>query len=288
MVPADRAARSGGARAPQRPERVSTPLDALDPVAVPDALRPVAERLFGDRLGLAERFAGLLAGAGVERGLIGPREVDRLWERHIVNCALLLDAIPADARTLADIGSGAGLPGLVVAIARPELEVTLVETMQRRCVWLEEAAGELGVDVEVVRARAEALHGEREFDVVTARAVAALDKLAGWTLPLVADGGSLVAMKGSSAADEVAEAASTLRRLGGVDPRLSTVGEGEVEAPTTVVTVRKEGAGSPPGATADGPRASRQARGGRQSRTAQKDRTTQKDRTNQQGGARRG
>lgn len=214
-------------------------LSALAPLPVPEDLRAVAERLFGDRLGLVERFAGLLAGAGVERGLIGPREVDRLWERHLLNCALLIDGIPASARTLADVGSGAGLPGLVVAIAREDLEITLIETMQRRALWLEEAADELGVDVEVVRSRAEELPDARTFDVVTARAVAALDKLARWTLPLVADGGHLLAMKGSSAADEIEAAAATLTRLGGLDPHVVLLGEGEVAPPTTVVTVRR-------------------------------------------------
>lgn len=207
--------------------------------ALPEHLRPLAERLFGDRLDLAERFTAMLAQQGVERGLIGPREVDRLWERHVLNCALLADAIPAEARTLADIGSGAGLPGVVLAIARPDLQITLVETMQRRTIWLEEVRDELDLPLEVVRARAEDLHGERTFDVVTARAVAALDKLAKWTLPLVAPGGELVAMKGSSAAEEIETAAKTLRRLGGEDPRVQVHGQGEVEVPTTVVRVRR-------------------------------------------------
>ena len=209
------------------------------PSPVPADLRPLAERLFGDRLALAERFTGLLMAHGVERGLIGPREVDRLWERHVLNCALLVDALPAQARTLADVGSGAGLPGLVIAIARPDLRVTLIETMQRRVTWLEEASAALGLQVEVVRARAEELHGQRSFDVVTARAVAALDKLARWTLPLVADHGHLLAMKGSSAGTEIEAAEKTLRRLGGLDPQVHVVGEGEVELPTTVVTVRR-------------------------------------------------
>lgn len=216
--------------------RASGPAAALTstPSPVPADLRPLAERLFGDRLELAERFTGLLVTHGVERGLIGPREVDRLWERHVLNCAL-----PAQARTLADVGSGAGLPGLVIAIARPDLRVTLIETMQRRVTWLEEASAALGLQVEVVRARAEELHGQRTFDVVTARAVAALDKLARWTLPLVADHGHLLAMKGSSAATEIEAAEKTLRRLGGLDPQVLLVGEGEVELPTTVVTVRR-------------------------------------------------
>ena len=207
--------------------------------ALPDPLRATAERLLGERLGLAERFVAMLAEQGPERGLIGPREVDRLWERHLLNCALMVDAIDPSARTLVDIGSGAGLPGVVIAIARPDLKVTLVETMQRRVTWLEEVDAELGLGLEVVRARAEDLHGERTFDVVTARAVAALDKLARWTLPLVREDGVLLAMKGSSAAEEIEKAQKVLRKLGGIDPTISRYGMGEVEVPTTVVQVRR-------------------------------------------------
>ncbi|MGY5766095.1 16S rRNA (guanine(527)-N(7))-methyltransferase RsmG [Brachybacterium sp. DNPG3] len=206
---------------------------------LPDHLRAPAERLFGDRLDLARRFTDMLADQGPERGLIGPREVDRLWERHVVNCALMADAIPAGTRTLADVGSGAGLPGVVLAIARGDLQVTLIETMQRRTTWLEEVDAELGLGLEVVRARAEELHGRRSFEVVTARAVAALDKLAKWTLPLVADDGLLLALKGSSASDEVGSARRTLTRLGGVDPTIVQYGLDEVEVPTTVVQVRR-------------------------------------------------
>lgn len=217
----------------------STDSSAADVPALPEGLRPLAERLLGSRLPLAERFVAKLATDGLERGLIGPREVDRLWERHILNCALLVDAIDPGVRTLADIGSGAGLPGIVLAIARPDLQITLVETMQRRATWLEEIAGELDLDVEVLRARAEDLHGTRRFEVVTARAVAALDKLAKWTLPLVAEGGDLLALKGSSAAEEIERSRPVLTRLGGVDPHVLTFGSGEVEVPTTVVAVRR-------------------------------------------------
>lgn len=209
---------------------------------IPEQLRPLAERLFGQRLPLAEEYARMLAAAGPERGLIGPREVERLWERHILNSALLVDAIGPEVRTLADVGSGAGLPGVLVAIARPELRVTLIETMQRRTVWLEEVDQALGLGMEVVRARAEELHGQRSFDVVTARAVAALDKLSRWTLPLVRDGGELIALKGGSAAAEIEKARPVLRRLRAADPRIELLGEGEVEVPTTVVRVRR---GSP-------------------------------------------
>lgn len=216
----------------------------MDPVStVPAPLRGPAERLFADRLELAERFTGMLTEQGPERGLIGPREVDRLWERHVLNCALLADAIDEVAAagrpvgTLADVGSGAGLPGVVIAIARPDLQVTLIETMQRRTTWLDEVNQELDLGIEVVRARAEDLHGERSFDLVTARAVAAMDKLAKWTLPLVADGGTLLAMKGGSAQQEIDKAAPVLKRLGGTDARIGRYGDGEVEVPTTVVHV---------------------------------------------------
>lgn len=207
--------------------------------ALPDTLRPLAERLFGDRLELAERFTEMLADQGVERGLIGPREVDRLWERHVLNCALMVEAIDPSVRILADVGSGAGLPGVVLAIARPDLQITLIETMQRRTDWLTEVNETLALGLEVVRARAEELKGTRSFDAVTARAVAALDKLAKWTLPLVADGGELLAMKGSSVRAEIEKAAPVLKRLGGVDPRIQICGSGEVEVPTTVVRVRR-------------------------------------------------
>ena len=146
----------------------------------------------------------LLATDGVVRGLIGPREVPRLWERHLVNCALLGLGVPRGV-TVADVGSGAGLPGLVLAIGRPDLRVTLVEPLLRRTTFLTEAVEHLALaNVEVVRDRAEALHGQRSFDVVTSRAVAPLDRLARWCLPLVVPGGRMLAMKGSSAADEVA------------------------------------------------------------------------------------
>jgi 16S rRNA (guanine527-N7)-methyltransferase len=171
---------------------------------------------------LAERYAGWLADAGVVRGLIGPREVPRLWERHLLNCAVVADAIP-DHATVADIGSGAGLPGLVLALRRPDLQVTLVEPLLRRTTFLEEVVADLGLDrVEVVRGRAEELHGSRTFDVVTSRAVAPLEKLLGWCLPLCGSDGVVLAMKGSSAAEEVAQLpwpgadeAATVLTLGG-------------------------------------------------------------------------
>lgn len=185
----------------------------------------VAAQVFApDRLPLAVRYAELLAGEGVLRGLIGPREAPRLWDRHLINCALLSPALPQGA-SVVDIGSGAGLPGLVIAIARPDLTITLVEPLLRRTTFLEEVVAELGLtNVTVLRGRAEALHGKATFDVVTSRAVAPLERLLGWSMPLVAPHGALVAMKGSSAADEVAAVAATLARLGCAPATVDTLG----------------------------------------------------------------
>jgi 16S rRNA (guanine527-N7)-methyltransferase len=193
--------------------------------------------VFHDRLPLAERYAALLADAGVVRGLLGPREVPRLWERHLLNCAVLGELVPDDA-TVADIGSGAGLPGLALALARPDLRVTLVEPLLRRTAFLEEAVTSLGLSqVEVVRARAEELHGSRAFDVVTSRAVAPMDKLLRWSMPLVRTGGAMLAMKGRSASEEIAAAGSILRRLGCGEPSLHRCGVEVVDPPTTAVRV---------------------------------------------------
>jgi len=189
------------------------------------------------RLPLAERYAELLATDGVVRGLIGPREAPRLWERHLLNCAALAEALPDEA-TVCDLGSGAGLPGLVVAIARPDLSVTLVEPLLRRTTFLEEVAAELGLEsVEVVRGRAEELHGRRTFDVVTSRAVAPLERLLRWSMPLVAPHGAMVAMKGSSIEDEIVAAAATLRSLRCAPPEVLTLGARDELSTTTAVRV---------------------------------------------------
>lgn len=196
--------------------------------------------MFPHSLELAERFAGLLADQGVVRGLIGPREVPRLWERHLLNCALLGRAIP-ESLDVADIGSGAGLPGLVLALSRPDLEVTLVEPLLRRTVFLVEAVDVLELtNVEVVRARAEELHGVREFSVVTSRAVAPLARLLGWSMPLVRQGGSLVAMKGATVHDEIETAQDALRRFGAGVVSVETYGSELITPPTTVIRVVAE------------------------------------------------
>ncbi len=211
---------------------------------LPPELAEAAQRLFGDRLDLAAAYAELLATDGVVRGLIGPREAPRIWDRHLLNCAAVAELIPSGA-TVLDVGSGAGLPGLVLAIARPDLTVTLIEPLARRTAFLEEAvdALELSGSVRVFRGRADEaatgpdpVHG----DVVTSRAVAPLDRLAAWCLPLAVPGGRLVALKGASAAEEIAEHASAVHQLGGGAPALHRCGEGIVDPPTTVVEVVRE------------------------------------------------
>ena len=190
-----------------------------------------------DRLHLAVRYTELLATEGVVRGLIGPREAPRLWERHVLNSAVLADAIPQGA-SVSDIGTGAGLPGLVVAIARPDLRMTLVEPLLRRTTFLDEVVTELGLDhVQVVRGRAEDLHGAETFDVVTSRAVAPLERLLGWSMPLVAPTGALVAMKGRSVHEEIASAHDFLATWRCGAPEVFEVGTGVVDPPTTVVRV---------------------------------------------------
>lgn len=204
---------------------------------LPSAVNPVARQQL-------IAYADFLADAGVVRGLIGPREVDRLWSRHVLNCAVAAELIPAEAEVV-DVGSGAGLPGIVWAIVRPDIRLTCIEPLQRRTTFLEEAVARLGMSdrVAVVRARAEevprsgaAIRG----DVVTARAVAPLEKLATWTVPLVRPGGELLALKGQSAAEEVAVAAPVLQRLGIDHVDIVQCGSGVVDPLTTVVRARKQ------------------------------------------------
>lgn len=193
-----------------------------------------------------QSYAEFLASAGVERGLLGPREVPRLWDRHLLNCAVVAPMVPAGAHVI-DVGSGAGLPGLVWAIVRSDITLTCLESLQRRATYLEEAVRVLGLTdrVSVVRARAEdvvrgrASESSLRGDVVTARAVAPLDKLAGWTVPLLKPGGDLLALKGQSAADEVEAARTVLERLGIDSVEIVQCGEGIVDPPTTVVRARK-------------------------------------------------
>lgn len=213
-----------------------------DPVSRETPPAPsVASGVFAGALPKAERYAELLATDGVVRGLIGPREVPRLWERHLLNCAVLGEAIP-EGVDVCDIGSGAGLPGVVLALARPDLKVTLVEPLLRRTTFLEEVVAELGLtNVEVVRARAEELHGKREFSVVTSRAVAPLDRLLGWSMPLVRQGGAMVVMKGASVHEEIEAASTSLRRHHAGPVSVTTYGADKLEQPTTVLRVEATG-----------------------------------------------
>ncbi|XAS72280.1 16S rRNA (guanine(527)-N(7))-methyltransferase RsmG [Micrococcaceae bacterium Sec5.1] len=196
-----------------------------------------AEKIFGDRLDLAKRYVEHLATSGTERGLIGPREVPRLWSRHVLNCAVIESAIAMDSH-VADVGSGAGLPGLCLAIARPDLELTLIEPLERRVIWLQEVVDDLGLDnVTIMRTRAELAVGLVDADVVTARAVSALSNLAGLTIPLLNGKGEVVAIKGRSAAEEIEKAKKVIRKLGGVETSVVVCGQELLEEPTTVVRI---------------------------------------------------
>jgi 16S rRNA (guanine527-N7)-methyltransferase len=209
----------------------------------PPELAEVAEHIFGDRLPLAVAYAEWLVGDGVVRGLIGPREAPRVWDRHLINCAVVTEMIPLGA-SVVDVGSGAGLPGIVLAVVRPDLAITLVEPLARRSAFLSEVvtALDLGATVTVLRGRAEEVAGAplAAADIVTARAVAPLDRLAGWCLPLTALGGRLLALKGASAADEVAEHRDAVGRLGGGTPVVRLCGVGMIDPPTTVVEIVRE------------------------------------------------
>jgi 16S rRNA (guanine527-N7)-methyltransferase len=191
--------------------------------------------VFGPHLALAERFASILADTGVSHGLIGPREVPILWDRHILNCAVAHEAFPEGAAVV-DVGSGAGLPGLALAIVRPDLHLHLVEPMLRRTNWLSVTIGELGLDnCTVHRGRAEEFAGVLSAPYATARAVARIDKLARWTFPLLADGGSLVALKGGSAAEELAAEEKVLRKLGMTSSRVVSYGADLLPVATTTL-----------------------------------------------------
>jgi 16S rRNA (guanine527-N7)-methyltransferase len=210
---------------------------------------PSAARVFGDRLALARRYAEHLVTTGVERGLIGPREAPRIWDRHLLNCAVVAELLPDGARVV-DLGSGAGLPGIPLTLARPDISVVLVEPLARRVDWLREVVEDLVLPVEIERGRAEESGVRARWegaDVVTARAVAPLARLAGWALPLLRTGGALLALKGASAADEAARDATAVRRLGGSDPRVVRCGVGVADPPSTVVVVeRSRGTGRRP------------------------------------------
>lgn len=211
------------------------------PVTEAAELPPAPEQardVFGDRYADAVRYAELLAEAGVQRGLIGPREVPRLWERHLLNCAVLSEVVP-EGVTVCDVGSGAGLPGIPLALVREDLKITLLEPLLRRTNFLTEVVELLGLDhVTVVRGRAEEVLGTLQpVHVVTARAVAPLDRLAGWGIPLLRPYGEMLALKGDTAEEELKSAATALSKLGAVETSILHVGEGVVDPPSTVVRV---------------------------------------------------
>jgi 16S rRNA (guanine527-N7)-methyltransferase len=198
----------------------------------------VASQVFGDRLPLAEAFVSILADTGIGHGLIGPREAPRLWDRHVLNCALVQRAIPAaaEAQRVIDVGSGAGLPGLALAIARPDLDLHLVEPLARRTGWLSGVVAQLGLDnVTVHTARAESLWDRLDAPWITARAVSRIVQLAEWTLPLLRPQGSLLALKGARAQAELDESRAALTRLGVVEMAVEEFGNGLVEEPTVVL-----------------------------------------------------
>lgn len=203
---------------------------------IPNALEPepaVAGIVFGDRLELARRYTHDLARRGEELGLIGPLELPRLWSRHIVNCGLLAPLLRPGR--VGDIGSGAGLPGLVLAIARPDVTFVLIEPMERRVEWLRDEASALGLDnVEVLRARAEEAKLSPWLDQATARAVSALSKLIPLSVPLVRSGGELLFLKGASVAKEVEAAAKVIRKARLSDIEVLTLGDGVVPEVTRV------------------------------------------------------
>jgi 16S rRNA (guanine527-N7)-methyltransferase len=195
-----------------------------------------AAAMFGTALPQAEQYAALLTGIGVERGIVGPGEAARIWDRHVLNCGVIARLIPT-ACSLVDLGSGAGLPGIVLAMLRPESRVTLLEPMARRAVFLQECVTALDLaNVEVVRGRAEEFAGKLAADVVTSRAVAPLEKLAGLSLGLTRPGGRVLAMKGASAAAELARARPVLARLGIGDARVVTVASASGSITATLVT----------------------------------------------------
>ena len=196
----------------------------------------VAADLFGDRIDVARAFTDALAREGEERGLIGPLELPRLWTRHILNSAI---AAPLFHGSVADVGSGAGLPGLVLAIARPDVQWTLIEPMERRTTWLNEQMVALELsNVTVLRARAEDVRPPDGFDVVTARAVSALRTLIPWTAPLVRDGGELTLLKGMNAANEIDAAQKQIKKFRLSDVHVEVLGEGVIPETTRVVRAR--------------------------------------------------
>ncbi len=221
------------------------PLRSAEPMHPDRSAIPMA--IFGDRLGLARRYADWLAGPGVERGLMGPREAERVWERHLLNCAVIGELIDPGER-IVDIGSGAGLPGVPLALARPDLRITLLEPLLRRSQFLHEAVADLGLAVDVVRGRAEDPAIRNRFggvDVAVSRAVAPLDKLTKWSMALLKRGGRMLAIKGERAADEVEKHRRVMAAMGARDVRVVECGANYLRPTVTVVVALREVRGRP-------------------------------------------
>lgn len=219
----------------------SEELTASGPVPeLTDAESRAAESLFGDRLPEAQRYVTHLCTTGIAHGLLGPREVPRMWGRHVLNCAVLGPELPAGA-TVADVGSGAGLPGVALALVREDVEFILIEPMERRVEWLDTVVKDMELEnVRVVRARAEDVTDEVMADVVTARAVSALKKLIPLTVPLVDDGGELMLLKGRAAEAEIQAADKVLKRFRLRAPKIQVLGESLLDEPTTIVRVGRQ------------------------------------------------
>jgi len=203
----------------------------------PEIEPPVASKIFGERINLARGYAAALIRDGDELGLLGPRELPKLWTRHILNSAVVAEVLE-DGQKVGDIGSGAGLPGIPLAIVRPNIEFVLIEPMERRSSWLQHLVSDLGLkNVRVLRARAEEVL-EKDFDVVTARAVSALPKLLRMTVPLVRPGGEVVALKGSRAEAEIEESKPLMKKLKLKSFEIVMTGESLLQEPTRVVRTR--------------------------------------------------
>ena len=215
----------------------ATPTASVESGGAPDS----ASAIFGSRLDIAQRYAELLTSAGVERGLLGPREAGRVWDRHLLNSAVVGELLNPGERVV-DIGSGAGLPGIPLAIARPDLHIVLLEPLLRRSEFLNEVVAELGLAVEVVRGRAEEPWIRDRFggrDAAVSRAVAGLDKLTKWSMSLLRPDGRMVAIKGERAPDEVQEHRRVMAAAGAVDVRVVTCGANYLRPPATVVLAQR-------------------------------------------------
>lgn len=196
-----------------------------------------AREIFGDSLPAMKEYAEILVDTGTAHGLIGPRETPRLWDRHLLNCGIVETILPYRTRII-DVGTGAGLPGLVLAITRPDLHVHLVEPMLRRVTWLEGTVEKLGLrNVSIHRGRAQDLHGALKAPVVTARAVARLGELASWCAPLLEPGGVLLALKGETVHEELERDAAEISRYGARQVRVVTLGEEILKTPTRIAEV---------------------------------------------------